>query len=374
MPLRLLVLAVLPLAGWVAVTPAAAAPSGAAVRVSVLAEGLDNPRGLDVTSRGVLVAQAGRGGSGPCLPNPEDPATPSCLGSTGKISLLSFDGRRRDVVTGLPSLASAGGDRALGPSDVTEDHRGTVRATVGLGADPTSDDVAEVLSAAPRLASLLALDHRSRPVTVADLGAHEIAENPLPPLLDTNPNSGTTGPGVQVVADAGANALLQVRGGKVSTLAVFPDTSVDAPPFLGLPPGTQIPMQAVPNSVVRGPDGAYYVGQLTGFPFPVGGAKVWRVVADQAPEVYASGFTNIIDLAFRPGGELLVLEIRHEGLLSEDRSGALLSVPPGGGERPVVLLTAPLTEPTGLAVRGHTAYVSDRGTEARTGRVLRIGL
>ncbi len=56
-------------------------------------------------------------------------------------------------------------------------------------------------------------------------------------------------------------------------LAVFHARLVDAPPFLGLPPGTKIPMQAVPNSVVQGPDGAWYVGQLTGFPFPVGGRE-----------------------------------------------------------------------------------------------------
>ena len=52
---------------------------------------------------------------------------------------------------------------------------------------------------------------------------------------------------------------------------------VDAPPFLGLPPGAQMPMQSVPTSIVKGPDGAYYVGELTGFPFQVGAARVWRL-------------------------------------------------------------------------------------------------
>jgi hypothetical protein len=35
--------------------------------------------------------------------------------------------------------------------------------------------------------------------------------------------------------------------------------------------------------VVVGPDGAYYVSQLTGFPFPVGAANVYRVVPGSAP-------------------------------------------------------------------------------------------
>ena len=111
----------------------------------------------------------------------------------------------------------------------------------------------------------------------------------------------------------------------MSALAVFAEVQVDAPAFLGLPPGTRIPMQA---GVVRGPDGAFCVGLLTG-PFPVGAAEVLRVVPGEQPTVYAAG-TNIIDLAFPRGGELLVLEVRHRGLLSPDREGGLLRVPPGG--------------------------------------------
>ena len=72
-----------------------------------------------------------------------------------------------------------------------------------------------------------------------------------------------------------------------------------------------------------GPDGAYYVGQLTGFPFPPGGASVFRIVPGEEPtgdtalwqgRLYASGFTNIIDVAFGPDGTLYVLEIAHDGL------------------------------------------------------------
>ena len=63
-----------------------------------------------------------------------------------------------------------------------------------------------------------------------------------------------------------------------------------------------IPVQSVPTSVVVGPDGAYYVGQLTGGPFPIGGASVFRVVPGEDPTIYATGFTNIIDLGFGPDG------------------------------------------------------------------------
>ena len=33
----------------------------------------------------------------------------------------------------------------------------------------------------------------------------------------------------------------------------------------------------MPTSVVKGPDGLYYISQLTGFPFIPGGANIFRV-------------------------------------------------------------------------------------------------
>ena len=92
-------------------------------------------------------------------------------------------------------------------------------------------------------------------------------------------------------------------------------------------------MQAVPTSVVRGPDGAYYVGTLTGFPFQPGAARVFRVVPGKAPKIYATGFTNIIDLAFGPDRKLYVLEIAHNGLLSGDPTGALIRVGHNGSRK-----------------------------------------
>jgi hypothetical protein len=50
----------------------------------------------------------------------------------------------------------------------------------------------------------------------------------------------------------------------------------------------------VPNAVTIGPDGAYYVGQLTGFPFIPGAANVFRVPAGGgAPTPFLTGFTKV---------------------------------------------------------------------------------
>src|SRR6266540_1196878 len=59
-------------------------PAQASPEVTTVATGLDNPRGLGFAPNGALyVAEAGRGGDGPCFPGPEGdgsagaPAAPS---------------------------------------------------------------------------------------------------------------------------------------------------------------------------------------------------------------------------------------------------------------------------------------------------------
>ena len=157
----------------------------------------------------------------------------------------------------------------------------------------------------------------------------------------------------------------------MKTLATFPDVMVDAPSFLGLPPGTQIPMQAVPTAVVIGPDHAYYVGQLTGFPFPQGAANIYRFTRGHQPTVYASGLTNVTDLAFGKDGSLYAVEISSDGLLNGP-IGALVRIPHGGGAAETV--AGGLFAPYGVALRGGSAYVTVGSVAVGAGQVIRIPL
>jgi sugar lactone lactonase YvrE len=129
--------------------------------------------------------------------------------------------------------------------------------------------------------------------------------------------------------------------------------------------------------VAEGPDGAIYVGQLTGFPFFRGAASVLRVSSDGASiSTFAGGFTAIVDIAFDTGGALYVLEVA---------SGQQPPFPPPApglgigrlkrqcpGANPVVLLDA-LTFPGGVAIGPDgAAYVTNFGTSSSAGEVLRL--
>ena len=199
---------------------------------------------------------------------------------------------------------------------------------------------------------------------VADILQHEIDENPAGGPVDSNPFGVLAEPGGRLVADAGASALLRVAAnGTVETVAVFsplPNPTPVGPPMV----------EAVPTAVARGPDGALYVGQLTGFPFAPGVANVYRMVPGQDPVVHCAGFKAIMDLAFGPDGSLYVVENATGGLFFAPNSGRLSRVAPGCNVTPVL---EGLNRPTAVAVGADGAiYVTNNGVTAGVGQVLRI--
>jgi hypothetical protein len=134
-------------------------------------------------------------------------------------------------------------------------------------------------------------------------------------------------------------------------------------------------MQAVPTSVAVGRD-AYYVTQLTGFPFPEGAASIFRV-DKRTGEVsrFASGFTNLMDLAWGRDGTLYALEIDHDGLFPPTgplTDGAIFAVSPDGTSRQLDLPAGTLTAPGGIAVGHHALYVTNNSVSPGGGQVLRI--
>jgi hypothetical protein len=363
MSLRLpLLAAVVALAALLPAAPAAAHRDKAP---EVVASGLDNPRDLDVDASGtVYVTEAGRGGSGPCV---TIEMGTKCAGASGAVTQIRA-GEQHRVLEGLPSLAPSSGEQALGPSDISLRRWGGAYLTVGLGANPAVR--AQVGELGPAFGQLYVVSPSGDLRAVADISAYEEAANPDGGGVDSNPNSVTQADDRVYVVDAGGNDLLRVHdSGEISTVAVFPDRLLDSPPNTGLPP--QVPVQAVPTNVVVGPDGALYVSQLTGFPFIPGVARVYRVVPGSPPEIFADGLTNVTDLAFDADGNLFVVEIAANGLLSGDPTGALIKIRPDGSRETV--LSEGLVNPYGVAIGPHgDIYVSNHGSSAGIGEVLRI--
>jgi hypothetical protein len=374
-------LRVLPIVVLLALGVAAPAAATTGVEVDVVASGLDSPRHLAFGSRGDLfVAEAGRGGSGPCFIGGEGPA---CMGASGAVTKVDRWGHQSRIVEGLASYANTPGDtNAIGPHGITVLGADRVYVTNGGPTepkDPTSrasisrDTLAAQNPVADLFGRLLRVKHHGRVRKVADIWAFERDVNPDAavgnPAIDSNPVDVLFDHGRFVVADAGGNAIDVVnRRGRVSNLAVFPNRMVPNP--FG---GPDIPMQAVPTSVVNGPDRQYYVSQLTGFPFPPGGANVYRVnPRTGAVTVFASGFTNIMDLAFGRNGTLYVLEIDHDGLLGGSTDGALFAVSRHGDKRQLALPPGTLTLPGGIAVGKDGLYVTNNAVSPGGGQVLRI--
>src|SRR5215218_3241642 len=90
--------------------------SGGSGELRVVAEGLNNPRGIGIGPDGALyVAESGKGGAGPCIAGPE--GDQACFGRSGSVTRITRHSQQR-VLTGLPSTAAPDGSAAAGPVDL----------------------------------------------------------------------------------------------------------------------------------------------------------------------------------------------------------------------------------------------------------------
>lgn len=337
--------------------PTSAAESGP----TVVASGLNSPRQLTFSPSGTLyVAEAGGPKSGTnCHDHPE--LGTMCLDFSGSVAQVGADGTVTRVVTDLPALSNETETIGAGDLVFTGNHRFAV--TVGLGAPPAFRDsfgpggalLGHVLEGDLRTGSLEDL---------ADLGAYETSANPDGTDLDTNPVGIARWGGSYVVADAGGNSVVRTDG---STVGVLPPVPAFGPaaPFPGFP------ADAVPTDVVRGPDGAWYVSQLVGFPFEKGSSSIWRIVPGSAPAKWATGLTNVTSLAFSDDGDLYAVELAENGLLSGP-FGRLVHVAPGASSHDTV--AGDLFAPYGVAIRGSDAWVTTGSLVPGGGQVVKVAL
>ena len=94
------------------------------------------------------------------------------------------------------------------------------------------------------------------------------------------------------------------------------------------------------------------------------------------PEVFADGFTNIIDIAFDKRGRLYVLEIATGGLLTtpEDELpvGRLVRVNKDGST--TTLASEGLNAPGGFVLGHHAAYITNNSILSGAGQVVKVAI
>ena len=311
---------------------------------------LRNPRGLAITPDGAIyITEAGDGGAAPCATMR---GVSMCYGSTGAILRLKNHVVTR-VAAGLPSYAPSGGNGATGPTRICFGKSHQLFVTYGLGMDPSLRPMLGPGGADSGY--LMRIRKAGAPRPVADISAYEGAHNPAGGPVDTNPYGLICDRGRELVTDAGGNSLFKVTNRTLSLLSVFPSRPTRS-------------TDAVPTSIAVGPGHTYYVGELTGKPFDVGAANVYRVVPGEAPKIYLSGFTAVIDLGFARDGSLYVLE--HATGPGLSGPGELLKVSRSGKRSTI---SAALTHPTALLIsRSGAIYVINNGTDAGAGELLRL--
>jgi hypothetical protein len=196
---------------------------------------------------------------------------------------------------------------------------------------------------------------------LANITASEVSNNPHLTAIDSNPWDLVVRGSDTYVTDAAGNSLVKAdSANQVSLVHVFPNkdvnTPANAPQFFGFPP--VVSAQTVPTGLAIGSDGALYIAQLSGLPFAPGSADVFRYdFVNNQVTTFASGFSNLVDIAAGPDNSLYLLQYRGDFWAST--SGSILKL---GLDGSVETLFSDLTNPTALAVAPDgTIYVTNNG-------------
>ena len=389
-----------------------------AASLSVLADGLDNPRNFDFDSEGnIYLTTSGRGGDGEdgrCVPSPSSQFIPLCAGNTGSLLKIGTDGSTSTVIPDLASLAlTPFGEQAAGPADFKFDSKGNAYLLMGYAGDPsTSGPILQT----PTLGKLyeVDLDNGALGREVADFAQYEVDNNPDGTDIITNPYAMTIKDDTAFVVDGGANVIWKtaLETGGIDKVAAFPILPVDQselefPSFeppgeipdgeapSGPPPGAEgeetsqdfpITFQSVPTGIVESPNGDFTVAEYSYFPYPEGRARLYSVDSDLNIEETITnggdGFTQLTGTAYDEEGNLYVLQhmntsewknILQGGEVIGDISSSIIKVA-ADGTRETIWNGNGLEAASGLTYRDGALYTANRARLAEQGQLVKISL
>ena len=256
--------------------------------VSTFVTGLKYPRGLKFGPDGNLyVAEAGSAGTsstvGQCTQVGD--IGPYMGGLTSRVSKITPAGVRTTVADNLPSSANIFGD-VLGIADVAFIGNTLYALSSGAGC---SHGLAGTNNAVLRVST------NGMTTQVADLSAFVMA-NPVanPEPADFDPDGGW----YSMVAAGSYLVAVEPNHGELDMIT--PAGAITRIADISASQG-----HIVPTAVAY--DGDFYVGNLDRFP-PAAAAKILKITSAGAVSTFASGFSEILGLAFDAAHRLYVLE------------------------------------------------------------------
>ncbi len=391
-------------------------PSVQAATLTTIVDGVSNARGVSFGPDGSLyVAEPGIGGNGNCQPSPSTLFQPICAGNSGSLVKVASDGTTQRLFNNFESIAEQpSGNQGAGIQDVQFDSQGNAYLLTGFAGYPGNRDLESLNLGAkfpipdqqlitfppstpdkvlntPLLAQLFKADLNTGEVeSIFDFGKYEITNNPDGGDVVTNPFDLTIDGDTAYVVDGGGNATYKVKlDGSESEAIAIPKKVLSASKLPPLPPGQELPpglidilpggniaIQSVPTGGTIGPDGALYVAEYSGFPYPEGESRIFRIGEDGNPEVFLDGFTQITDLTFDDQGNLLVLQFGDDSQLKGDLRflpGSLIKVAPDLTRTTLVAAGEGLESSAGIDIGPDgQIYITKRGVGPELGSVVRV--
>lgn len=293
--------------------------------ISTVASGLVNPMGIETDRQGNIWV-----------------TEPGTANNDAKVVVIKTNGAKYDAIVNLSSIINENSGEMQGAGHLLLD-KGILYVLSGnymYKADVSGFKPGDT----PIDGSTLAFE---------DIGSFVISYPFVNNAHDTHPYNLIKGPDGDIyIADAGANAIIhRESAGHYSVLAEIPGFANPTP--VGPPQ-----VQSVPTGIIF--DGNHFlVSTLTGFPFPAGQAKVYKVSLTGNVSVYQQGFTTLVDIADG--------NIYGRALLQYGAFGPTGFVPGTGsfilanGSSSMELINT-LNMPVGLKqVNGHTWYITSMG-------------
>jgi hypothetical protein len=287
--------------------------------------GLSHPRHITFAPGGVLyIAEAGAQANIPA----SGPFGPALSGTSGRVLRYTAGGTVDVILHSLPNMEWMTGETVGTSAVLVRGNSLWVAIGHGDSSNPFTYSVIEVD---------LGLSNRIK--TFIDVGGYELLNNPDGEVVDSNAVdlAATPDGSILYIADAGANAVLKWTAAEgLSTFAVWGDNPV-------------------PSSVALDIEGNVWIGFLSGFPFPPGGARIekWSPSGELLETI--TGFTGIVDL-YHSGEQLYAVEHGAYGDFGWiANTGRVIAVIPGASQ----VVAEGLNYPYGLTMdENNTLLVS----------------